>query len=133
MRQRILHPAPPLQHIRTQLDPIRGVKPPHHPLMRLAPPTADVGAVQLPAQLLDVVRQVADDGRVLQQVVALRLAARAVDGFVAPVCVRPVGGLARARHGARGHVVEVEEAREEGGGGLEGGGAAGAGVRWVGG
>ncbi len=91
VRQRVLHLLPPLEHIGTELDAVAGIKPALHPLVRLTPPTPDVAAVELPAQLRNITGQVADDGRVLQEMVALRFAAAAVEGFVAEVSVAPVG------------------------------------------
>lgn len=94
MRQCILHPPPPLQHIRTKLDPVFRVKPALHALVGLTPPTPDIALIQLAPQLGDVGGQVADDGRVLEEVVALGLAAPAVERLVAEVRVEPVGLLA---------------------------------------
>lgn len=119
MRDRVLHHAPLLYHIRTQLNTICRIKAALHPLKRLTAPTADIRLVQLSAQFLDVARQVVDDGRVFQEIVALFLAAIAVGAFEADVGVGPVVHLALGRHAADDHTVEVEEAIGEGAGGEE--------------
>ncbi len=94
--------------------------------MGLTPPTPDVRLIELPTQLGDVGGEVADDGGVLEEVVALGFAAPAVEGFVAEVRVVPVGVLAGGGHRAGGHAVEVLEAGGEGCAGEEVGGATGA-------
>lgn len=96
--------------------------------MRLTPSTPDILTIELPAQLRDVGGKVADDGRVLQEVVALGFAAPAVEGLVAQVHVGPVLRLPMRGHGASGHAVEIAEAGPEVGAGEELGGTAGAGV-----
>ena len=128
MGHRILDHGPVLQHISTELDAVFGVEAAQHPLVGLTPPAADVGLVEFAAQLGDVGGEVADDGRVLEEVVALGLAAAAVELLVAQVDVLPVGYLARGGHAARRHAVEVLEAREGGGAFEELGRAAGPGV-----
>lgn len=81
--QGVLDPVSALQDVRAELDAVLGIEAALHPLMGLAAAAADVGFVELAAQLLDAGGQEADDGRVLQQPVALGLAAAAVDGLVA--------------------------------------------------
>lgn len=72
--------------------------------------TADVRAVEVAAEPSDIVGHVSDDWTVLKEVIAVGFAARAVNGRIPLVCVGPVDGLARWRHGACGHAVEVFEA-----------------------
>lgn len=128
MRHRVLDPAPALEQVGAQLDAEPGIEAAEHALVRLAAPAADVALVQSAAELVDVGVQEADDGRVFQQVVALGLAAAAVDRLVAQVHIVPVGLLAPGGHGAAGHAVEVAEARPRISAGEEFGGAAFPGV-----
>jgi hypothetical protein len=109
MRHRVLHLLARLHVVGAQLDPVRLVEAALH--ARLAAPAVHVVFAQVAAQLPDVVAHEANDGRVLQQPVALRLAPLAVDRLVPHVRVVPVLLLPFRRHAARRHAVEVAPAR----------------------
>lgn len=114
MGHRILDMAPIPHLVRAQQDAILRIE--ATALVRRAPPTPDVLAVQIMvrAQRADLLAQEADGRRVFEEVVAVLLAAGAVRLFARDVAVQEVllgfyGG------GGRG------EDAEEGGPGVEGG------------
>ena len=107
VRHDVLHHAALLHPVGAQHDAVAVVEAAQHARRARAAP--HVTAVHVAAQPPDVVRQVPNHGRVLQQVVALLLTAPAVDGRVPCVRVRPVPLLPRRRHRTRRHAVEVLE------------------------
>ena len=80
MRHGILHMPPIPKLVRTQQNPILGIKP--STLSRSAASTAHILRVQVVAQEVDVVAHEAHDGRVLQQPGLVRVTAGAVAFFV---------------------------------------------------
>ena len=96
MRKRILQMAPIPKLIRTKLDPIIMIKPTRMPMH--TPSANDIIRVQLPAQLGDILVQEANDGTVLEQVVAVFFAAGAVLFFVPYVDVKSVEFFAFGGH-----------------------------------
>ena len=106
----------PIPHlIRTNQYPMLGTKPPplpnHPPILRhprRTPPTHDILLVQRPVQRGDLVPQKGDDGRVLEEVGAVGLAARAVARLVhlVPVLAVVLDPFARDLAGQDLEVVE---------------------------
>lgn len=89
MRHGILQMTSIPKLVRAKQDTVLGVE--ATTLRRSAPSTAHIVRIEVMAQEVDIVAHEADDGRVLQQPCAVRLAAFAVAGFVQVVFDFEVG------------------------------------------